>query len=199
MRVLCSVDRPKWGRTLVTAAQCITALSSSHAPRQPHSMGRATRLRNVHETVWAKRVWPLLAGMVAGIGMISAAQRSGFSLALLISLTLAILTVTLLFGVTRELRVTPRRLIWSGVAVTATAMALHGLFQWFGGYGIVAALLTGATSPGAIALTQRMCAMGVRHEEAFPWHGTTRDALDVDRRFDEIAQRIQRMDGSPDA
>lgn len=135
--------------------------------------------------LWTDRGWPVMAGTLAGVGLVAAWSSYGAADTLLVLTCMASFGAMVTFGVLLGRPDAGRSAARCGPAAGLVAVALLGLGELLPGTAWLPLVLVGATSPPAIRFARRSSADRARRE---PSQAT------VDRAFARIVDDLRRSE-----
>jgi hypothetical protein len=151
--------------------------------------------------LWSRRVWPVLAGSTAALGVFAAIDTFGFVALLAIYAGLSMFSVVMVWGLAQEFGAELSAVARWGLSAALIVLVTMGLSLVHPVWGLLAGVAVGVTSPIALTLLARIRAGTTSRRSDPPARPAGRVLVDqamVDRRFDEMVSQLMESGDFPD-
>ena len=151
--------------------------------------------------IWADHGWPILAGSLVAVGLIGLHVAYGPVALLLVPAGLWVFGAVVLYGLLADCGFALRRIFRTATVASAAVVGLVGLLLVDPVWGWVAATVGAVTSPPVLARASRglrRVRRKARAQQLASRQASTRlDRAQVDRRFAELVEELERGPKSP--
>jgi hypothetical protein len=152
-------------------------------------------------SLWSTKVWPLLAGAAAAVGLFAAGSTFGAVGLLIVYATLSMFAVVVVWGLSLEMGMQRSSVVPWGLYSALAVIVAVGLCQIHAQYGLLVGALLGLSSPATLALlakARRRTAERRVGRAARPAPGVLVDKAMLDRRFDDIVHQLRESGDFPE-
>jgi hypothetical protein len=149
-------------------------------------------------SLWLRMMWPVLAGVVAAVGVTAAALALGWVLFLATFTTLSLFAVAMVWGLSLDLGIDRSMVLKISLYSGLWVMVLVGLTEIQPHAGLLLGALVGMTSPAAARLFARVRPRRATRRTRRPAHGVLMDKAMVDHRFEEIVHDLTESGDFPE-
>jgi hypothetical protein len=148
--------------------------------------------------LWTRGVWPVLAGAVTAVGVVSAVIAFGLLTFLAVYAGLWLFAFVTVWGLTLEADIARSSVLRMSHCATLVVLVLAGLCELHAQYGLLTAVVAGLTSPVSIALIARLRPSRARRTAGTATPGVLMDSVMLDRRFHDIVSRLRESGDFPE-
>ena len=161
---------------------------------------RARRSAALSRSLWTTRIWPLVAGAVAAVGVAAASNVFGWLALGVVYAMVSLFAVATVWGLSTEIGIKPEAVLRWGLYAALVLLVAVGLSDIHPVYGMLVGVAVGLSSPAALRLLARVRprtrGRGV-DEMARPAVGVLVDKALLDRRFEGIVGQLRESGDFP--
>ena len=161
---------------------------------------RARRSAALSRSLWTTRIWPLVAGAVAAVGVAAASNVFGWLALGVVYAMVSLFAVATVWGLSTEIGIKPYAVVRWGLSAALVLLVAVGLSDIHPVYGLLVGVAVGLSSPAALRLLARVRPRARRRgadEVAGPAVGVLVDKALLDRRFEDIVGQLRESGDFP--
>jgi len=156
----------------------------------------------VSRSLWTTRIWPLVAGAVAAIGVSAASNVFGWLVLVVVYGVVSLFAVVTVWGLSTEIGIERSAVVRGGLYAALALLVAVGLSDIHPLYGLLVGVAVALSSPAALRLlawVRPRTRRGGVGEAARPPDGVRVDQALLDRCFEAIVNQLRESDDFPES